>query len=177
MASKEIEEKLFSAEEIGKRVKELGKEIAEAYSGVKKITLLVVLKGAFMFSADLVRAVHSAGGPEAEVEFVKASSYGNETSSSGNVNVELKPDLKGKHVLIVEDIVDSGRTLKKMKEIVAEEAESVKIVALLDKKERREVEIDADFVGFEIPNKFVVGYGIDYAQKFRDLPYIAVVKE
>ncbi len=178
MASHELEGTLFSAKAIEKRVKGLAQEIAEAYKGTEKITLLVVLKGAFMFAADLAREINAVkGAPELEIEFVKASSYGQETVSSGEVNVELRPDVKGKHVLIVEDIIDTGRTLKKMREIIEEKTASVKICTLLDKKERREVEVAVEFVGFEIPNKFVVGYGIDCAEEFRELPFVATVKE
>ena len=178
MASRELEEKLFSAKEIAKRVKELAKEIAASCSGKKKLTLVVVLKGAFMFAADLAREINALEtAPKLEIEFVKASSYGQGTVSSGKIQVELRPDLKGKHVLIVEDIVDTGRTLKKMRKMIEEEAASVRICTFLDKKERREVEVEVEFVGFEIPNKFVVGYGIDCAEEFRELPYVATVKE
>ena len=170
-------EPLISAEEIAKRVGELADTLAATLP--RDVVVLSLLKGSFMFAADLVRAMHVRG-MRCQVEFLKVSSYGNTTESSGRIAVQgdVPGDLHGKAVLLLDDILDTGRTLEWARGAVSGVgAESVTICALLDKPSRREVEIEADLVGFKIPDQFVVGYGVDYAQRFRDLPYIGVLRE
>ncbi len=169
-------ETLYSAAEIATCVTRMAAEISAALPG--EIVILSLLKGSFMFTADLVRALH-ARGTTSRIEFLKVSSYGDRTSSSGTVRVDgdLPQDLENKSVLLVDDILDTGHTLNWVRNLVgASGAESVTAAVLLDKPSRREAPFKADFIGFEIPDKFVVGYGIDYAQKFRDLPYIGAVQ-
>jgi len=164
--------KLISEKEIQKKVKELAHQIKNDYN--EEITVICVLKGAFTFTADLVRAIDS----NLKIEFIKVSSYGNNTESTGKVNLGYSTleNVKGKKLLIVEDIVDTGYTLKALAEYYYSlSPKSIKICTLLDKPERRKVEINVDYVGFTIPDQFVVGYGIDYAEKYRNLPYIGVV--
>lgn len=161
---------ILRAEQIQERVKELGKQIASDYTG-KKLVILGVLNGAFIFTADLCRAIDL----ELEVDFIRVASYGDATHSSGTIRLS-KPselDLTGKEVLLVEDIVDTGHTMAWLINHFSEiGAESVKICALIDKSERREVEIDVDYVGFEIEKGFLVGYGLDYSEIHRNLPNI-----
>lgn len=165
---------LITKEEIEKRVKELARQIEEDYKD-KDLVCVGLLKGSVLFLVDLVKEIHLP----LVMDFMNVSSYGNETISTGVVKVLKDTDLNlyGKDVLIVEDIVDTGFTLeyvKKMTEIKG--AKSVKCIALLDKPERRKVEVRADYVGFTIPDEFVVGYGLDWNQKLRNLPYIGVVR-
>ncbi len=169
-------EPLISAEEIGARVEALADELSEVLP--QEVVVLALLKGSFMFAADLVRALRLRG-KRCQVEFLKVSSYGNTMESSGRIAVQgdVPSDLRGKAVLLLDDILDTGRTLDWALGAVRNVgAESVKICALLDKPSRREVPIEADLVGFKIPDRFVVGYGIDYAQMFRDLPFIGALK-
>ena len=165
---------LFTEEEIGKRVKELGAQIKEDYVGRKPI-LLGILKGCFVFMADLARSMEI----ECEIRFLQVSSYGFLSVSSGNVKIgnELDFEIKDRDLILVEDILDSGFTLTALKNLLMKHAPaSLKIVSLLDKPSRRKVPISADYLGFECPDEFVVGYGLDYAEKYRNLPFVAVLK-
>ena len=165
---------LIGPEELQKKVKELGKILTEEYRG-KDLIVLGLLKGSFVFMSDLVRAMDL----DLDVDFMVVSSYGASTQSSGNIkiNLDLKADLTGKHVLIVEDILDTGRTLYNIRDIIRLRGpESVKICTLLDKPARRKTDIKADFVGFTVEDKFIIGYGLDYAEKYRNLPYIGVLR-
>ncbi|MEB5971925.1 hypoxanthine phosphoribosyltransferase [Pantoea dispersa] len=166
---------MISEQEIATRIAELGKQISEHYrdSG-SEMVLVGLLRGSFMFMADLCRAIDVAH----EVDFMTASSYGSGMASTRDVKIlkDLDEDIRGKDVLIVEDIIDSGNTLSKVREILRlREPKSLAICTLLDKPERREVEVPVEFVGFTIPDEFVVGFGIDYAQRYRHLPYIGKV--
>ena len=168
-------EVMISEQEIKNRVTELGQQITTAYQDRGRDMVLVgLLRGSFMFMADLCRAVDVSH----EVDFITASSYGNGMSSTRDVKIlkDLDEDIRGKDVLIVEDIIDSGNTLSKVREILQlREPASVAICTLLDKPERREVDVTVEYVGFSIPDEFVVGYGIDYAQRYRHLPYVGRV--
>ncbi len=168
-------EVFLTEEQIQKRVAELGAQISRDYEG-QDLHLVAVLKGSVVFLADLMRHItipHS-------IDFMATSSYGATTESTGIVRIlkDLDMPITERNVLIVEDIVDTGYTLDYLRRILLERAPaSLKIVCLLDKRERREVDVPIDYVGFEIPNAFVVGYGLDYAELYRNLPYIAVPKE
>ena len=164
-------EKIISEAEIKTRVKELGEEITKAYEG-KEVTVVGILRGASLFMADLVREIKL---PSVKIDFLSCSSYGNSTTSSGEVKIEkdLSETVGGKNILIVEDIVDSGRTISYIMNYLKDrKAASVRLCALFDKDERREFDVKSDWIGFDIPDKFIVGYGLDYAQKYRNLPYI-----
>jgi len=165
---------LYSVEEIQKKVKQLADEVTAEYRG-KELIAVGILKGAFMFFSDLVRNIKIP----LTVDFITCSSYVKEkTTGQVKIECELKSDIKGKHVLLVEDIADTGVTLNFLREHLIQRAPaSLKICALLDKKERRIAEVPIDFKGFTIPSVFVVGYGLDYENKFRNLPYIAVFKK
>ena len=163
---------LISQEEIHKRTVELGKKLSENYKG-REIHMICVLKGGVMFMSDLSKEI--VMDVPVTMDFMAVSSYGNETSSSGIVKIvkDLDESIEGKDVLIVEDIIDSGRTLNYLVQILKERRpNSVEICTLLDKPDRRVVEVDVAYVGFEIPDLFVLGYGLDYSQKYRNLPYI-----
>ncbi|MBK0001201.1 hypoxanthine phosphoribosyltransferase [Erwinia sp. S43] len=168
-------EVMISEAEIKSRIAELGQQINEHYRNSGSDMVLVgLLRGSFMFMADLCRAIDVPH----EVDFMTASSYGNGTSSTRDVKIlkDLDEDIRGKDVLIVEDIIDSGNTLSKVREIFSLRGpKSLAICTLLDKPERREVQVPVEYVGFSIPDEFVVGYGIDYAQRYRHLPYIGKV--
>ena len=171
---KGIKDVLFSEEEIQNRVRELGREIAKEYDGLFPI-FIGVLKGSFMFMADIVRSV----GVDCEVDFMGISSYNNGTTTTGAVRItkDLSRDIQGRHVIIVEDILDSGVTLSYLKKyLLNRDPASVRIVTLLDKPTRRKADIKADYIGFECPNEFVVGYGLDYAEKYRNLPFVGLLK-
>ncbi|GFR49691.1 hypothetical protein Agub_g11841 [Astrephomene gubernaculifera] len=174
----EIGQIIFSAEEIEARVAELGRLVGQEYQH-RDLLVLGVLKGAFMFTTDLVRHIYPHPG-SLEVDFFKASSYGSGTSSSGVVQLDSAFDwgsVRDKHVLLVEDIIDTGNTLSRLVALMREAgAASVRVCALLDKKARRRVPMQADYTGFECPDEFIVGYGIDYAEKYRNLPYIGSVR-
>ncbi|HXU70884.1 MAG TPA: hypoxanthine phosphoribosyltransferase [Polyangia bacterium] len=166
----------ISAEQIAERVRELGKQIAADYAG-KEVVLVGVLKGSFIFMADLARAIEL---PDLRVEFLGVQSYGDETSSSGVVQItfDLTKPIDGKHVLIIEDIVDTGLTMEYLLEQMrTRHPASVKLCALLHKPSRVKKPCTIDYLGFTIPDLFVIGYGLDYAQKFRNLPYIGVLGE
>nr|WP_242969283.1 hypoxanthine phosphoribosyltransferase [Anaerofilum sp. An201] len=165
---------LLSEEEIKNKVQELGRVITEEYRG-KNLLLVTVLKGAVVFLADLMRAIDTP----AEIDFMVVSSYGSGVKSSGVVKIvkDLDVPLKDRHILIVEDILDSGLTLSYIKGILQDRGPaSIRIVTLLDKPARRKADIKADYVGFEVPDDFVIGYGLDYDEKYRNLPYIGVLK-
>jgi len=170
----DIKEILFSEEDIHKRIEELGAEITKEYAG-KSLLLIGVLKGCFVFLADLARHINL----DCEVRFLTASSYGFSSVTSGKVSIDKDLDyyVEGRDVLIIEDILDSGITLTALRAFVARhKPSSLKTCALLDKPERRQVPIAADYTGFLCPNEFVVGYGLDYGERYRNLPYVAVLK-
>lgn len=177
MASKlpEKSEVLFSAKEVDLLVAKLADEIGASLAKSSNPAIFIcVLKGAWIFMADLVRKIPHP----TEVDFLRASSYGEGTKSSGLVKVEIPFSLsvKGKDVYLLDEIIDTGRTLLELKNaFLAKGAASVKLVALLDKKSRREVEVEPDFVGVEIPDVFVVGYGLDWGERFRDLPDVRAI--
>ena len=167
-------EVLIPTEKIQDRIRELGAEIARDYAGRNPL-LIGVLKGAFIFLSDLMRAADVP----LNVEFIAISSYGAEMRTSGEVRIlkDLDVAIEGRHILVVEDIVDTGLTLSYLlANLKSRGAESVKLAALLDKYERREKEVAIDYLGFKIPDKFVVGYGLDFAERYRNLPFIAVLK-
>ncbi len=175
MLHPDIKEVLYSEEEIAKVTKDLGAVLTEEYKD-KYPLVIGILKGAVMFMTDLSRAMDC----DLELDFMDVSSYGAGMESSGDVKIikDLDTSVEGRDVLIVEDIIDTGRTLSYLIEIFRyRKAKSIKIVTLLDKKERRAVDLQADWVGIEVPNEFVVGYGLDYIEKHRNLPYIGVLKE
>src|SRR5471030_1636012 len=166
---------LISEQEIADRIVQLGREISQHYQASgSEMVLIGLLRGSFIFMADLCRAVTVPH----EVDFMTASSYGSGMSSTRDVKIlkDLDEDIRGKDVLIVEDIIDSGNTLSKVRELLQLRGpKSLAICTLLDKPERREVEVKVEYVGFAIPDEFVVGYGIDYAQRYRHLPYVGKV--
>lgn len=167
-------EVMISEQDVQARVTELGRQITEYYKDSDNLVMVGLLRGSFVFMADLARAIELPH----EVDFMTASSYGNTMKSNRDVRIlkDLDDDIKGKDVLLVEDIIDTGNTLNKVCEILSlREPNSINICTLLDKPERREVNVDVKWVGFEIPDEFVVGVGIDYAQKYRHLPYIGKV--
>ena len=166
---------LISKEDLGKRVAELGAEITRDYEG-KKILVLGILKGAVPFMADLIREIKLP----LTYDFMALSSYGVSTQSSGVVRIlkDLERSVEDVHILIAEDIVDTGLTLKYLKEnLKARNPLSVKVVTLLDKATRRKVDVTPDYNGFSIPDEFVVGYGLDFNQEYRNLPYVGVLKQ
>lgn len=164
---------LISEEELEKRIGEVAKEIDKDYEG-EKVVIVSILKGAVFFAVDLVKKMNTP----IELQFMQVSSYqGTETTHNIKLKKDLDNDIVGKNVIIVEDIIDTGHTLKHLKEyLLSKKPKSLKIAVLTDKKERREAEIEADYVGFTIPNKFVIGYGLDYDEEYRDLPYIGYVE-
>ncbi len=166
---------LVSAEDLQRRVAELGAEISEDYAE-RDLVMICVLKGAVVFLADLMRHISVP----CELDFMAVSSYGSATDSSGVVRIlkDLDYPIQGRHVLIVEDIIDSGLTLQYLlRNLQARDPASLEVCALLTKPERRRVELPTRYVGFEIPNRFVIGYGLDHAQKHRNLRHIAVLDE
>lgn len=166
---------LINEEKLQARIAELAACITEDYKDIDDLLLICVLKGAFVFLADLSRALERPH----QLDFMGVSSYGAGTESSGAVRIvlDLKEDISERHVLIVEDIIDSGRTLAYLRRnLLARSPASLRIVSLLDKPERREVDVPVDYTGFHIPNEFVVGYGLDFAEIYRNLPYIAILK-
>ncbi|MDH6363918.1 hypoxanthine phosphoribosyltransferase [Enterococcus sp. PF1-24] len=174
MLANDIEKVLLSKEEIDARCQELGAELTNEYRG-KNPLIVGVLKGAVPFMADIVRSIDT----QLEIDFMDVSSYGNATVSSGEVKIvkDLDTNVEGRDLVIVEDIIDSGRTLAYLVDLFKyRKANSVKIVTLLDKPEGRVIELEADYVGFKVPNEFVVGYGLDYAEAYRNLPYVGVLK-
>lgn len=173
----DVKEILLTEEEIRNRVNELGAQIAQDYKG-QDVVLVCVLKGAVVFYADLARAI--GADVNLALDFMSCSSYGDGTTSTGVVRIlkDLDRTVEGKHVLVVEDIVDTGTTLSYLLEnLRSRGAKSVRLAALLDKPERRKKDVHVDYVGFQIPDYFVIGYGLDYAEKYRQLKFIGVLKE
>ena len=159
---------ILSSETIQARVMELGKQISRDYKG-RSLVLIAILKGAFIFTADLCRHIKNS----LQIDFVRLTSYGSQTESLGKVSItkDIELDIKDKDVLVVEDLVDTGYTLKYLKELLKlHSPASVRICCLIDKKERRQVPIDVDYVGFDIPRGFLVGYGLDFDEQYRNLP-------
>lgn len=171
----DIKESFYSEEFLKETVKELGKKISEDYKG-KNLLLVSILKGSVIFMADLMRAITIP----CKIDFMCVSSYGTGTNSSGAVKIikDLDIDVENYDILLVEDILDSGRTLNYVKNLLEDrKPSSIKICTLLDKPSRRVVDLYADYSGAEVPDAFVVGYGLDYAEYYRNLPYIGVLKE
>lgn len=170
----QLEEILISQEEIAKRINELAVEISRDYQG-KSLLLVGILKGAIIFMADLIRAMDLP----VLVDFVAVSSYGSSTKTSGVVRIlkDLDIDIRDQHVLLIEDIIDTGLTLNYLvRNLKARQPASLEICALLSKEGMQRVPIDVKYLGFTVPNKFVVGYGLDFAEDYRNLPYIGVLK-
>jgi hypoxanthine phosphoribosyltransferase len=170
-----IGEALVPAEDLQRRVRELGEEISRDYHG-KDLFLVGVLKGAVFFLSDLMRAIDVP----CEVDFMAVASYGSSTDSSGVVRIlkDLDATIEGRDVLIVEDIIDSGLTLSYLlRTLKARDPRSLEVCALLTKPERRKVDLPIRYTGFEIPNKFAIGYGLDHAERYRNLPYVATLRE
>lgn len=166
---------LVTREQLAAKTKELAERISKDYEG-KDLLLVGVLKGGFIFLADLVRELTI----DASIDFISCSSYGNSTVSSGIVRIlkDIDYDITGKHVLLVEDLIDTGLTLTYLKDLfMAKHCASVKICTILDKPSRRKVNLEVDYQGIIIPDKFVVGYGLDYAEKYRNLPDVCVIEE
>lgn len=167
---------LIGKDELQKRIKEIGEKITKDYEN-KEIVIICILKGAIYFATDLTKYINNNS---LLMEFMQVSSYGNSQESSGQLKIkkDLDIDIKGKNIIIVEDIIDTGLTMLTLKKyLLSKNPESLKICTLLDKKDRRKVEIEADYVGFEVPNKFILGYGLDYEEYYRNLPYIAYSEE
>lgn len=170
----DIQEVLLSQQTIAEKVKQLGAQISQDYAN-KDLLLISVLKGSVVFMADLMRAISVPAG----IDFMAVSSYGVGSKSSGIVKIikDIDIELEGKDLLIVEDILDSGMTLSYLKELLkGRNPASIKIVTLLDKPARRKVSIQPDYVGFEVPDEFLVGYGLDFSECYRNLPYIGILK-
>ncbi len=170
----DVKEVLYSENDLALRVKELANAIQADYQD-KELLVIGVLKGANIFMGDLIRQINLP----IQIDFIAASSYGSSTESSGIVKIvkDLDYSIEGKHVLIVEDIIDSGLTLRYLEDnFLSRKPESLEICTLLDKPERRKANINVKYVGYEIPDEFIVGYGIDYAERYRNLPYIATLK-
>ncbi|MGM0409806.1 MAG: hypoxanthine phosphoribosyltransferase [Bacillota bacterium] len=177
LLDKDIKEIIISEKELQDRIKEMGKEITEYYNEDDEIIMIGILRGAVLFMSDLARNINL----HLTFDFMDVSSYGDSTTSSGVVRIikDLEENIENRHVLIAEDIMDTGLTLKHVVEMLkTRNPASIKIATLLDKPDRRvQKKITADFNGFEVPDEFVVGYGLDYAEKYRNLPYIGVLKE
>ena len=169
----DIERVLFTREELVKRAEEIGRQITQDYKG-EEVTVIGILKGSFMFLSDVLKNVDLY----TKLDFVTVQSYGNGTTSGElRLTKDISTDIKGRHVILVEDILDSGKTLKFVKDLFLErEPASIKVCTLLNKKVRKSEVIKADYIGFDVDNVFVVGYGLDYAQKYRNLPFIGVVE-
>ena len=164
---------LFSEETVDEKIRELGEKISKDYEG-KELHLICVLRGGSFFMCELSKRITVP----VTIDFMSVSSYGQGMTSSGNIKIvkDLDDTIAGKHVLVVEDIIDSGRTLSHLLELLeSRRPESLALCTLLDKPDRRVVEVDVDYTGFEIPDLFVVGYGLDYAQKYRNLPFVGVL--
>lgn len=165
---------LFSEEEVEKRVCELGKKISEDYAG-KSVHLICILKGSVFFTCELAKRITVP----VTMDFMSCSSYGNSTSSSGvvKINKDLDEPIDGKNVIVIEDIIDTGNTLSYLLDNLSKRGvNSLKLCTLLDKPERRIKDVKVDYVGFVIPDEFIVGYGLDYAQSYRNLPYVGIVE-
>lgn len=170
----DIEKVLYSQEALAKRVAELGEQITKDYAG-EKLLVIGILKGSNMFMSDLVRHIRLP----LKLDFMVVSSYGDATESSGVVRIikDLEQSVEDYHLLIIEDIIDSGLTLSYLKEnLMTRKPKSIEICTLLDKPSRRKQNVDVKYVGYEVPDEFIVGYGIDYAEYYRNLPYVGVLK-
>jgi hypoxanthine phosphoribosyltransferase len=179
MSNAELEravgEVLIDEETLQSRIRELGAEVSADYAG-KELLLVGVLKGAVFFMADLMRSITVP----CEIDFMAISSYGASTDSSGVVRIlkDLDINIEDRHVLVVEDIIDSGLTLSYLvRNLESREPSSLEVCALMTKPERREIDVDVRYVGFEIPNRFVIGYGLDFAERYRNLPYVGVLHD
>ena len=165
---------LLSEEQLKEKVKELGEAITKDYEG-EELIAVGILRGSVVFLADLIRNINL----HTELEFMAVSSYGNSTKTSGavKINKDLDVDISGKNVIIIEDIIDSGVTLTYLKEMLLKRnPKSLKICTLLHKPDRRKADIVPDYIGFDIPDEFVIGYGLDYASKYRNMPYVGILK-
>ena len=174
MLEQDIQEVLFTEEQLSARVQELARQIERDYAG-REIMLISVLRGSFIFMADLCRAIDLP----CTLDFMGVSSYGKGTSSSGQVQItkDLSEDISGRHIIVVEDILDSGNTLHYLLQLLEHRhPASIRLCTLLDKPERRVKPVEVHYTGFAIPDAFVVGYGLDYAEKYRNLPYIGILK-
>ncbi|WP_461240731.1 hypoxanthine phosphoribosyltransferase [Paucilactobacillus sp. N302-9] len=170
----DIERVLYSRDDIRKAAVRLGKELTADYQG-KKPVIISVLKGAILFTVDVIKEMDVY----AQLDFIDVSSYHGGTESSGSIDLlhDLTTDIAGRDILIIEDIIDTGRTLKYLKDLLMQRhAQEVKVCTLLDKPEGRLVDVKADYIGFDVPNEFVVGYGLDYQELYRNLPYVGVLK-
>ena len=167
-------EVMLPEEKVDARIREIGEQISREYAG-KSVHLICILKGSVYFTCELAKRITVP----VTMDFMQCSSYGGDTKSSGIVRIvnDLDENIEGKEVIIIEDIIDSGRTLSHLKKLLSQRnPASLKICTLLDKPERRVVDVDVEYVGFQIEDKFVVGYGLDYDQQYRNLPYIGVVE-
>jgi hypoxanthine phosphoribosyltransferase len=169
---------LIAENAIKKRVKELGEEITAHYRsiGAEELVIVTILRGAVIFMSDLVRKI----GLPVTIDFMSVSSYGGQAVTSGNVEIkkDISEDIKDKHVLIVEDIIDTGLTMDALKKILsARGPKSLKVCSFLNKPSRREIALEIDFIGFDVPDEFLVGYGMDYAGSYRGLPYVAILDQ
>lgn len=175
MQNEDLKQIIITEEQLKVRAKEIGALIDKKYAG-KEITLVGLLKGSYVFTADVARAITN---PNTKVEFMVVSSYKNgESIGVVTVNLDLKESPRGKNIIIIEDIIDTGRTLSKIKQLFLDRgANSVEIAAMCTKPSRREVHVDIDYPTFEIPNEIVVGYGLDYNEMYRHLPYVAAISE
>jgi hypoxanthine phosphoribosyltransferase len=175
MMHSDCEKILLSQEQLKERIARMGKKISTDFDESEPIIAIGILKGSVIFMADLVREIEKS----VELEFMAVSSYGASTKSSGAVKIlkDLDIDISGKNVLIIEDIIDSGITLSYLKEMLLKRnPKSLKICTLLNKPERRKADVKVDYIGFDIPDEFVIGYGLDYDNKYRNLPYIGILK-
>lgn len=170
----DVDKILYTKEQIEERVQQLGEQITQDYAD-KNLLLVGILKGGDFFHADLARAIYG----KIKLDFMVASSYGNEAVSSGRLKIkkDLEGDLSQSDILLVEDLIDTGLTMKEIKDYLLKRgARSVRICALLNKAQRRVVQVQIDYLGFEVPDEFIIGYGIDYAEYYRNLPYVATLK-
>ena len=164
-------EVMISEEEVDKRIREIGEQITKDYAG-KEILLICILRGGSFFMCELAKRINL----DVKIDFMSCSSYGKGTESSGHIKIIKEEGIEGKNVIVVEDIIDSGRTLSHLMDLLkSRQPESLALCTLLDKPERRVVEVPVDYIGFQVPDYFVVGYGLDYDQKYRNLPYIGRV--
>lgn len=173
--TKDIKEILLTEEQITNKVKEIGKAISEDYKG-KDLIIVGILKGSVIFASELIKNISIP----CEIDFMAVSSYGNSTETSGVVRIlkDLDHGIEGKDIIIVEDIIDSGVTLDYLlKYLKARKANSIEIITLLTKPSRRMLDLDVKYCGFEVPDEFLVGYGLDYAERYRNLPYVGILKE
>ena len=167
-------EELFSEDRINRRIKELGEVFTNLYDITDEVVVICLLRGGFIFTADLVRNIKR----NVLIDFMSVSSYGNETTSSGQLKIEkdISVDIANKHVIIIDDIIDTGLTMKEIKELILKRnPKSIKTCCLLDKEEGRTVNMSVDYCGFKCPNKYVIGYGMDSCNSYRNLPFIGVL--